>query len=108
MTLSEAAVILIGLFAGYWIVSKFFFRPPTVPPQAPKAEPAPASCYGVLQISPTASNAEIRVAYKLLMSKYHPDKVDNLGQDLRDLAERKTQEITLAYRQAMRARGEDP
>jgi DnaJ like chaperone protein len=115
MTLSEGAVILFGLFAGYWVVSKLFFRPPNAP-RGPQAEAFPASstvnqqadCYEVLQVSPTASNVEIRAAYKLLISKYHPDKVDSLGQDLKDLAERKTQEITLAYRQAMHARGEAP
>jgi hypothetical protein len=30
MTLNEIAVILFGLFAGYWVVSKLFFRPPRV------------------------------------------------------------------------------
>jgi DnaJ like chaperone protein len=115
MTLSEGAVIVLGLVAGYWAVSKFLFRP-SATQQKPPAEPSagspaanrPADCYQVLQVPPTASIAEIRASYKLLISKYHPDKVDSLGQDLKDLAERKTQEITLAYREAMRARGETP
>ena len=108
MTFSEGAVVVIGLFAGYWVVSKFFFRAPPVQQTPPRAEPRPATCYEVLQVSAMASSAEIRAAYKLLISKYHPDKVDSLGQDLKDLAERKTQEITLAYREAMRGRGEAP
>jgi DnaJ-domain-containing protein 1 len=115
MTLSEGAVILFGLFAGYWVVSKLFFRPPTaqqrpqaVPPQPPSTAPKQSEWSEVLQVSPSAPIAEIRAAYKLLISKYHPDKVDNLGQELKDLAEHKTQEITVAYREAMRARGEPP
>jgi hypothetical protein len=110
MKLSEIAVILFGLFAGYWVVSKLFFGPPKVdggahPVSPPDARPA---WHEVLQLPPTASAAEIRDAYKHLISKYHPDKVDNLGQELKDLAGQKSQEITAAYREGMRARGEDP
>jgi DnaJ like chaperone protein len=72
------------------------------PPDAP-----PRWCE-VLQVAPAASAAEIRDAYKHLVSKYHPDKVDSLGQELKDLAGKKTQEITAAYREGMRARGEEP
>jgi len=28
MTLIEVAVVIFGVFAGYWVVSKLFFRPP--------------------------------------------------------------------------------
>jgi preprotein translocase subunit Sec63 len=43
-----------------------------------------------------------------LISKYHPDKVDSLGQELKDLAGQKSQQITAAYQEGMRARGEVP
>lgn len=110
MTPSEIGVILLGLFAGYWVVSKFFFRPPKVqsePNPTPPPNTAPA-WYDILRVAPSATAAEIRDAYKHLISKYHPDKVDSLGQELKDLAGQKTQEITAAYREGMRARGEDP
>jgi DnaJ like chaperone protein len=110
MTPSEIGVILFGLLAGYWAVSKLFFRPPRkgpAPNPAPPPNPAPAWSR-VLQVAPTASAAEIRDAYKHLISKYHPDKVDSLGQELKDLAGQKTQEINAAYRDGMRARGLDP
>lgn len=113
MTLSEGAVILFGLFAGYWVVSKLFFRPPPVK-DAPKAA-SPAAAAGaepgwheVLGVSREATADQIREAYKHVISKYHPDKVDSLGQELKDLAERKTREITAAYREGMRSRGVDP
>jgi DnaJ domain len=115
MTFGEGAVIVVGVFAGYWAVSKLFFRAPTAtvkPAPEPSAAPPEAGhqpdCYEILTVAPTASAAEIRAAYKQLISKYHPDKVESLGQELKDLAERKTQEITRAYRDAMRAQGENP
>jgi len=110
MTLNEIAVILFGLFAGYWVVSKLLFRPPRVKNEIDTISPPdpPPSWNDILQIAPSASALEIRSAYKHLIAKYHPDKVDSLGQELKDLAGRKSQEITAAYREGMRARGEEP
>ena len=116
MTVMEFGIIALGLFLGYWAVSTFMFptRPklPESPPN-PKSEPAPpprtvprADWNDVLSVPPTATTAEIRDAYRRLISQYHPDKVNNLGQELRDLATRKSQEITTAYAQALRERGE--
>jgi hypothetical protein len=112
MTLSEGAVILFGLFAGYWVVSKLFSRPPPAkdepkPAGAATAAAAERGWHEILGVSEEASADQIREAYKQLVSKYHPDKVDNLGQELKDLAEHKTQAITAAYREAMRSRGFD-
>ena len=110
MNLKEMAVIVFGLFAGYWVVGKLFFSSPKVQKDAAPAPPAVVqpSWSDILEISPSASAAEIRTAYKHLIAKYHPDKVDNLGQELKDLAGRKSQEINAAYREGMRARGEEP
>jgi DnaJ like chaperone protein len=110
MTLIEVAVIVFGVFAGYWVVSKLFFPPPKVSTQIDSA-PAPDAVpqwNDILQVSAAASAAEIRDAYKHLISKYHPDKVDSLGQELKDLAAQKSQAITAAYQEGMRARGEVP
>jgi DnaJ like chaperone protein len=38
------------------------------------------------------------------MSQYHPDKVATLGQELQDLATQKSQQISAAYREALKAR----
>jgi hypothetical protein len=118
MTLIELGVIALGLFLGYWAVSTFLFpsRPkqPEPPPDA-QAEPVPPprrasrpDWNDVLSVPATATTAQIRDAYRRLMSQYHPDKVNNLGQEFRDLATRKSQEITAAYAQALRERGELP
>ena len=113
MTIIDAAVILFGLFAGYWVVSKLFFatpKPEEEPRSAPGAQSPPATpaWYEILQLSPSAKAEEIRAAYKQLISQYHPDKVDQLGQELKDLANRKSQEINAAYRAGMAARGVAP
>ena len=71
-------------------------------PDQPEAAAAQAkSWFAVLKVAPSASVDEIRRAYKLQMSQYHPDKVAALGAELRELAERKTKDITEAYRQGM-------
>jgi DnaJ like chaperone protein len=110
MKLTELLVVVIGLVVGYFAVSKLFFPaakadspPPPVPPPDIRT-----AWYDILQVPSNAGAAEIRDAYKHLMSKYHPDKVDTLGQELKDLAAQKSQEITAAYREGMIARGEQP
>lgn len=120
MSLNEIAVIIFGLFAGYWVVGRLFFRGPkngaggtggaagaggagsTPPPStpAPPSRTAPP-WYDVLQVAQTATPSEIETAYKHLMSQYHPDKVDTLGQELKDLATQKSQQISAAYREAL-------
>jgi hypothetical protein len=111
MTLIEVAVIVFGVFAGYWVVSKLFFPPPKASAQinsaaAPMAPDTLPRWHDILQVSASASATEIRDAYRHLISKYHPDKVDSLGQELKDLAAQKSQAITAAYQEGMRARGE--
>jgi DnaJ like chaperone protein len=109
MTLLDIAVVIGGLVVGYWVVSKLFFGgpkatrapPPAAPPPPPSTGP---HWYEILEVAPTASEAEIRSAYHHLVSLYHPDKVDTLGQELKDLAIQKMQLITAAYREAMQLR----
>jgi DnaJ-domain-containing protein 1 len=104
MTILEAATVLFGLFAGYWVVSKLFFRaPPPVKTPANLTE-----WHQVLQIAATADSNEIRAAYHRLISQYHPDKVEQLGSELKELAARKSQEITVAYQAALKSKGERP
>jgi DnaJ like chaperone protein len=111
MTFTDVVVILFGLFAGYWVVSKLFFRSPATEQPTEAAAPVPTGTprmwYDILQVPSSATGAEIRDAYKHLIAQYHPDKVDSLGQELKDLAVRKSQEITEAYREGMRGRGEE-
>ena len=61
--------------------------------------------YRTLEVAPAAGAEDIQRAYRRLISQYHPDKVATLGDELKAVAERKSKEITLAYREAMRLRG---
>jgi hypothetical protein len=117
MSTTEILIALAGLYFGYWIVSKLIMDKPkaqsapeyqSAPPPDPHREDnnADPTCYDILNVPPDATSAEIRHAYRTLMSQYHPDKVANLGDELKTVAERKSKEINLAYEEAMRLRGE--
>lgn len=61
--------------------------------------------YKILEISPDATNDEVRSAYRKLALKHHPDKVATLGEDIRKAAEKKFKEITDAKDKIFKARG---
>ncbi len=52
--------------------------------------------YKVLEIEPTATNDEVRAAYRRLALKHHPDRVATLGEDIKKAAEEKFQSINNA------------
>lgn len=62
-----------------------------------KTETKELNPYEILGIESNASEKEIKAAYKKLMSQYHPDKVEHLGDELKDKAMEKTLEIKKAY-----------
>ena len=63
--------------------------------------------YVVLGVAPTATDEEVKKAYRDLARKYHPDKYTD--SDLADLASEKMKEVNAAYDQIqkMRAGGGD-
>lgn len=61
--------------------------------------------YAVLGVSPEASDDEVRRAYKTLVLKHHPDRVATLGDDIREAAKKKFQEINAAKDKVYTARG---
>ena len=61
--------------------------------------------YKVLGIEPTATDDEVRKAYRQMALKHHPDRVAALGEDVRKAAERKFQEINEAKERIYNARG---
>lgn len=57
----------------------------------------PTLAYSILGVSPEDSVDIIRENYKRKIKEYHPDKVESMGQEIKDLAARKTIEINEAY-----------
>jgi DnaJ like chaperone protein len=53
--------------------------------------------YKILEIEPTASNEELKKAYRRMAMKYHPDKVSHLGEDFQKAAKDKFQMVNQAY-----------
>jgi len=63
----------------------------------PTSEEPPWDPWAVLGLARGASADEIARAYRAQMKLYHPDRVADLGEELRDVAHRKALEIQRAY-----------
>ena len=63
------------------------------------------SNYRILEISPDATNEEVKKAYRKMAVKYHPDKVATLGEDVQKAAEEKFKAVSEAYEAICRERG---
>ena len=59
--------------------------------------PSNDSNYRILEITPDATNDEVKKAYRKMAVKYHPDKVATLGEDVQKAAEEKFKAISQAY-----------
>ena len=68
-------------------------------------EPPKKDPYKVLGIERTATDDEVRKAYRRLAMKYHPDKVEGLGEDVKRNAEAQFREINEAYETIKNERG---
>lgn len=64
-----------------------------------------ASAYKVLGITASATDNEVKAAYRAMALKHHPDRVAALGEDVRIAAEKKFQEINEAKERIYNARG---
>ena len=61
--------------------------------------------YTALEILPSATNDEVKKAYRRMAMKYHPDKVANAGEELRKQATDKFRGINEAYEHIKKQRG---
>lgn len=61
--------------------------------------------YKALEIEQTASIDDIKKAYRRMAMKYHPDKVQNLGDDIKKSATEKFRAVNEAYEHLKKQRG---
>jgi DnaJ like chaperone protein len=61
--------------------------------------------YQILEISPEATDDEVKKAYRQAALKYHPDRVAHLGEDVRKGAEEKFKKVAEAYETIKKQRG---
>ena len=61
--------------------------------------------YTVLGVSPDASDDDVRKAYKKMVLQHHTDRVSHLGEEVKNAATKKMQEINKAKDAIFTARG---
>jgi len=66
--------------------------------------PETDSSYKILEIEPSATNDEVKKAYRKMAMKYHPDKVSHLGDDFRKTADDKFKKVNEAYEKIKKER----
>ena len=65
----------------------------------------PNWAYEALEITPGATNEEVKKAYRRMAMKYHPDKVAGAGEEMHEKANEKFQGINEAYEHIKAQRG---
>lgn len=63
------------------------------------------NAYKILEIDKSATNDEIKAAYRKMVKKYHPDKLRDLGEEHLKGANEKFQSIQNAYEKLKKERG---
>ncbi|MFY0523831.1 DnaJ domain-containing protein [Archangium gephyra] len=61
--------------------------------------------YARLGLTPEASDADVKRAFRQLAATHHPDRVANLGKGAVEQASRRFQEIRESYEEILRLRG---
>lgn len=63
------------------------------------------AAYKILEVSPDATIAEIKKAYRTMAVKFHPDKISHLGEEFTLAAKEKFQKVNEAYETIKKERG---
>jgi DnaJ like chaperone protein len=66
--------------------------------------PETDSSYKILEIERSATDEEVKKAYRKMAVKYHPDKVSHLGEDVRKSADEKFARVNEAYNKIKKER----
>jgi DnaJ like chaperone protein len=62
------------------------------------------SAYRILEIDRTATNDDVKKAYRRMAMKYHPDKVSHLGEEFKKSADEKFKKVNEAYEKIKKER----
>ena len=92
MQIIERISAYLGVASGDFLSIKNMFIPET------------DSSYKILEIEPSASNEEVKKAYRRMAMKYHPDKVSHLGDEFRKSADEKFARVNEAYEKIKKER----
>jgi DnaJ like chaperone protein len=65
----------------------------------------PDRAYEILEVPKTATDAEIKKAYRTMVKKYHPDKLQDMDEAYRKGAEEKFRAVQEAYERIQKERG---
>lgn len=63
------------------------------------------SAYTILEIEKTATDNEVKAAYRSMVKKYHPDKLQHMDEAYQKGAEAKFRKVQEAYEQIQKERG---
>jgi DnaJ like chaperone protein len=66
--------------------------------------PETDSSFKILEIERSATNDEVKKAYRKMAMKYHPDKVSHLGEDYKKAADEKFKKVNEAYEKIKKER----
>ncbi|MEO8162109.1 MAG: DnaJ domain-containing protein [Arenimonas sp.] len=105
LMLRRPLTILIGAAIGFLFDMGAFSGSAQAERPPPPPAPAPGDPYAVLGVASDASDEELEQAWRRRMSEYHPDRVANAAQEIRDIADLRAREINQAYDQIKRQRG---
>ena len=63
------------------------------------------AAYKILEVEPSVTDEELKKAYRKMAIKYHPDKVNYLGEDIQNAANEKIQKVNEAWETLKKQRG---
>lgn len=97
---AESEVEQIRIIAGYLYINQYDF-------ESIKAMfyTSTDSAYKILEIDKSASDSDVKKAYRKMAKKYHPDKLQGLGEEHMKGAQEKFQNIQAAYDSIKKERG---
>ena len=99
-----AEIQLIKKIASYFNINKYDFESIQSMFHAQDSENNLDRWFKILEIDKNASKAEIKKAHRKMVSKYHPDKLQGVSNDIIKLAEEKFLLVQQAYENIMRSK----